>query len=263
MSGVYRRHRERAGSGWGVWLFASGVVAVIAATGLAVFLVRAKTGDNPSGGLVVAPQKAVADAAVVPPQRAGAGDMTERELAELLKSKGVKVVYGGSGMLLDPHYGSPAEAELMGHVSFRKCASDEAARQSAGATREGFCWGKWCFVPHVFEANYKGDLVPAIKKALGLAPTAEDIKAEADATRLAGLILRIASQCEQHELLMEKKGEANEEKAKECRRKIAEDALEVDAILARHPGWSMSDPKPTERTRKAASAIQRFMNDIR
>lgn len=260
MSGVYRRHR-RAGSGWWMCLFAVGVVGVIAVAALVAFLVRAKSGGDLPGGFVVPPQRAVADAIVVPPQRAD--DMTERELAELLKSKGAKVVYGGSGMLHDPHYGSPAEAKLMGYVDFRKCASEESARQSAGATREGFHWGKWVFVPHVFEADYKGDLVPAIKKGLGLAPTAEDIRAGADAKRLAEIVTRIAAQCEQHESLAEKKGEANEKKAKECRRKIAEDAPEVDAILARHPGWSMSDPKPTEKTRKAASAIWRYMNGIR
>ena len=157
MSGVYRRHRERAGSGWGPWIVAGGILAVIGVAVLVVLLVRSKGGQLP-GDLVVTPNGAVV----------ASGEMTERELSQLLQAKGVKVEYGGNGILFRPDLVTAEYAKVTACVFFRKHNSTESARQSAGATREGTHWGLWTFTPHILEANGEGTLMIDIKKALGI-----------------------------------------------------------------------------------------------
>ncbi len=136
MSGVYRRHRERAGSGWGVWLLVIGIVGVIAVAVLVVFLVRGKSGGNLPGGLVVTPQGSLVDT----------GEMTEREFFEFLRSKGAKVNYGGNGFLFheDDH---PLAAKEFGYIGFCNHPNIESARRYAGDTATGFHWQRWSFVP--------------------------------------------------------------------------------------------------------------------
>lgn len=172
---------------------------------------------------------------------------TERELAAHLKRLGVKVEYGGGGILFDPAYETAAYAKVTGYVSFDRYPTEDAARRASGATRFGFHWHSWVFVPHIFEANYQGHLLNNIKSALGVPPSADDKQAAADETRIYQLVAMIAAELpsvESGSQLPEAAYAALVEKLKPL-------LIEHEAICKRHPGWLSSGPKPTKAIQEA------------